>query len=142
MKRFTLIGLICIVLSSCTASTSKRVKPSTPSIRKVMNSWKGSHISEVIRSWSPYSQVAEDGIGGQIYIWQLQEQRLIPQRPPIPPPPPASGRDTVPGILADITRWKLQRESTIMYTTINITRSRMFYARPNGIIYHWLIKTN
>ena len=46
--------------------------------REIMNSWMGSHISAVIRSWGPPTQVTADGAGGKIYIW-------LPR--PLTPPP-------------------------------------------------------
>ena len=46
-----------------------------------MNSWMGSHISKVIRSWGPPTQITADGAGGHIYIWRPQPIPLPPESP-------------------------------------------------------------
>ena len=105
---------------------------------EIMNSWMGSHISAVIRSWGPPTQITDDGAGGHIYIW-------LP-RPISPPPTTIQKRGVV--------RWNplLQQyeyvEETSPTQTLNQTLQKiaidihnssykMFYVHPNGIIYYW-----
>lgn len=133
MKHFIIVVVVCILSVGC-----------TPSTRHVMDSWKGSHISEVIRSWGPPQQITTDGAGGQIYIWRSQVT------PPAPTPMetrgemrynPLTGKyewvevtqqmrpqgvQGVPEVANEILRDRHMRQ-----------RVRMFYARPNGIIYYW-----
>ena len=52
--------------------------------REIMNSWMGSHISAVIRSWGPPTQITSDGAGGKIYIRRPQPIQLPPEPPPAP----------------------------------------------------------
>lgn len=106
--------------------------------REIMNSWMGSHISAVIRSWGPPTQITADGAGGKIYIW-------LPQ--PLTPPPATIQK-------RGVVRWNplLNQyeyvEKTSPTQTLNQTlqkiavdihnnSSKMFYVRPNGIVYHW-----
>ena len=86
------------------------------STNEIMNSWKGSYISEVIQSWGPPTQITEDGSGGKIYIWS--EQVIIPN--------------------AVETLFGKSRKSPPQI----IERVRMFYVRHNGIVYHWIARTN
>ena len=41
-----------------------------PSTKEIMNSWKGAHVSRLIRSWGPPQEITSDGLGGRIYIWR------------------------------------------------------------------------
>ena len=86
---------------------------------EIMNSWMGSHISSVIQSWGPPTQITDDGAGGKIYIWR-------PQPIPLPPESPYA---------------TAQEQLNTTYRRIAIQahnrRHKMFYVRPNGIVYHW-----
>ena len=147
MLRFLVTVIVGCVLFSSSGCARPEPKLDAPSmketIKKTMNSWMGSHISDVIHQWGPYNQVTEDGRGGRIYIWQLQQQIPMPQTSSVRPPPPVSGSGkSVPGVITDILRYKIANERATTYTTINITHSWMFYVRPNGIVYHWRTDTN
>lgn len=133
MKRFQLIGIICILLLGC-----------GPSTKQVMNSWMGSHISEVIRSWGPPQQIVTDGAGGQIYIWSSQ-----PTIPPVTQPTTTETRGEMRyNPLTRKYEWvettKQKSPQTVPGVMVEVLshsrRVRMFYARPNGIIYHWRSK--
>lgn len=127
INRFLIIFMALSFLGCAYKSTSE-----------IMNSWKGSHISQVIQSWGPPTQITEDGAGGHIYIWRPQ---------PIAPPPPTIQKQGV-------VRWNplLQQyeyvEETSPKQTLNDTIQRiavdihnrsykMFYVRSNGIVYYW-----
>ena len=127
IKRCLIIFLTLSLLGCAYKSTSQ-----------IMNSWMGSHISQVIQSWGPPTQITPDGAGGHIYIWRPQ--------PMAPPPPTIQKHGTV--------RWNalLQQyeyvEETSPTQTLNSTLQKiaidmhnksykMFYVRPNGIVYHW-----
>ena len=87
--------------------------------KEIMNSWMGSHISKVIQNWGPPTQITADGAGGHIYIWR-------PQPIPLPPESPYA------------TAYEKQQA---VYRRIAIQTHnnsyKMFYVRPNGIVYHW-----
>ena len=84
-----------------------------------MNSWMGAHISAVIRSWGPPTQITADGAGGHIYIWR-------PQPIPLPPESPHA------------TAYEKQ-QATYRRIAIQIHNNsyKMFYVHSNGVIYHW-----
>ena len=105
---------------------------------EIMNSWMGSHISAVIRSWGPPTQITDDGAGGHIYIW-------LPR--PISPPPTTIQKRGVVRWNPLLQQYEYVEETsptqtlnqTLQKITIDIHNSsyKMFYVRPNGIIYHW-----
>ena len=98
--------------------------------REIMNSWMGSHISAVIRSWGPPTQITSDGAGGKIYIRRPQPIQLPPEPPPAPP-----------GASAAYKRQVAQEQLNATYRRIAVQTHnnsyKMFYVRPNGIVYHW-----
>lgn len=45
----------------------------------IMESWKGAHITRLIRSWGPPQEIVSDGGSGKIYIWTRRVNiRLAP----------------------------------------------------------------
>lgn len=114
-----------------------------PSVEQIMNSWVGHRISDWIRQKGPATRVADDGAGGQIYIWVEMYQRSVPQIYP-------SQQTTTRGTIrwnALFERWEYESEtspsgsiwSRIGWKTETYTRRVMFYTRADGTIYHWLI---
>ena len=106
--------------------------------------WKGRHISDFLQHSGPANQIAADGAGGQIYVWvhEYEMQRRVKKRP-LPPRVPR--KTTVPArtepqgtaaLLLELSRQRRQ------WTTETYTdRYRiMMYTRPDGTIYHCLIK--
>ena len=88
---------------------------------EIMDSWDGDHVSKLIRSWGPPKEVTTDGAGGKIYIWRW------------------GGKITITG---KCPCQETDTESEDYYTTVVATepeydRVRMFWANPQGIIYHW-----
>ena len=144
MFRKTLVLLMFVLIIGCIESkrsiyrhTYSPPRQQVVSINQTMNSWMGSHISKVILKWGPATQIAEDGAGGRIYIWQIQKQVSVPQDRWVtsPPGPPRQRPQTIPGIALELQRQKPQRVTE--YVTQNVTKSRMFYVNADGIIYHW-----
>lgn len=88
---------------------------------EIMNSWMGAHISTVIQSWGPPTQITSDGAGGYIYIWRPTPMVL----PPLSPNATANERNQ--------HAWK---EITVQ---IHNSNYKMFYARANGIICYWRV---
>ncbi|MCX6146611.1 MAG: hypothetical protein NTW25_05080 [Candidatus Kapabacteria bacterium] len=56
--RFITIFLIFLLISC-----------NTVDIKKIMNSWKGSHKKDLVLSWGPPARIASDGNGGEILIY-------------------------------------------------------------------------
>jgi hypothetical protein len=83
-------------------------------ITKVMQSWVGSHYSDLMLSWGPPTFSTSDGKGGQILVYQFNRE---------------GGQ--IPGFSTKIGK-------TLFYTApqnISYTAERMFYVDENGIIY-------
>lgn len=93
MKFVRVLAIISYLLIAGCAATK-----SSPSIREVMNSWKGSHISLIIRQWVAYSQVVDDGAGGEIYIWITRQRAGAPVTVYNPPVQRAQQPETQPTI--------------------------------------------
>jgi len=82
-----------------------------------MQSWVGSHKSELYQSWGPPTRITDDGKGGEILIYETY-------------------------VNTGQTSGEVRTDSrgTISYTNPQQTgyvRTRMFYVDKNGIIYHW-----
>ena len=103
----------------------KRLKERKERQNEIMRSWDGSHISKLIRSWGPPKEVTTDGAGGKIYIWKW------------------GGKITIKGKGSRSQETdKKSRDTDYYYTKIvaaepKYDRIRMFWANPEGIIYHW-----
>ena len=98
-------------------------------INETMNSWTGSHISEVIQSWGPASRTSPDGKGGTIYIWETYvDLGTSPgtHSQSIYCPPSLGGYTSCQGTG---TYTQPQQQGW--------NRVRMFYTDQNGIIYTW-----
>lgn len=107
-KRFLIIFMALSFLGCAYKSTSE-----------IMNSWKGSHISQVIQSWGPPTQTTDDGAGGKIYIWRPH---------PIPLPQESPNATAQEQLNSTYRRIAIQNHNNSY---------KMFYVRPNGTIYHW-----
>ena len=95
--------------------------------KQTMDSWMGYHISQTIQKWGPEDKVVSDEAGGQIYIWESQMVKHVPEfRTEYPP---------VGGILQSFPK----RSTT--YVPTNYTFRKMFYVNSNGVIYNWRTDT-
>jgi hypothetical protein len=102
-----LVFAIALFLPSCASS-----------VNKVMDSWIGSHQSDLIASWGPPARTASDGKGGTILIYEQYVD--LGQK---------AGRATV------------DSGGNVRYTapeSRGYTQTRMFYVNDRGIIYHWM----
>jgi len=87
----------------------------------ICNSWKGSHISSLIRAWGPPTETTSDGGDGKIYIWAYSGNTGY----------------QIPGKISK--SW----DGDITYTAPqNITYKKyvQMYVDKNGIIYYWRYK--
>ena len=82
---------------------------------EIMDSWKGSHVSSLIRSWGPPQQIASDGLDGKIYIYSnvLHTSVTAPFR-------------IVPG-----------SKPILITKSASNSRTRMFWTDKDGYIYFW-----
>ncbi len=84
---------------------------------KVMQSWVGSHQSDLIASWGPPNRTASDGKGGTILIYEQYVN--LGQTP---------GHATT-DYFGNITYTAPQQQG--------YQRSRMLWVDENGVIYRW-----
>ena len=99
-----------------------------PSTKEIMNSWKGQHISKVVRSWGPPKKVVSDAADDTIHIWS--DRVFLPLT------------DTV--LKTDATVYHKPYSSTVKSTStytpplaIDGDKIRMFYVNSRGIVYSW-----
>ncbi len=95
----------CISVYGCTST------------EKIMDSWTGSHESELFRSWGPPTRTTSDGKGGRILVYEHYVN--LGQSP---------GR-------AQADAW-----GNVTYTAPKqrgYVRTRMFYVDERGYIYYW-----
>jgi hypothetical protein len=84
---------------------------------KTMQSWVGSHQSQLILSWGPPTRSTSDGAGGTILIYEYDRN---------------TGQ--IPG------RAVQNLDGSISYTAPQATgyvATRMFWVDPRGVIYNW-----
>lgn len=100
-----------------------------PGTKQIMESWRGSHISSLIRSWGPSQHIAPDGAGGKIYIWSREIDLLL------------SKGTSETNITYNSLFNRFESETT--YTPpeiLEVEKARMFWVNSDGIIYHWHAK--
>ena len=66
------ITVLFFIIIYSASTSSKQVQEQT---RNLMDSWLGSHKSEVIQSWGPPDRYESDGKGGEILIWETKQTR-------------------------------------------------------------------
>lgn len=114
-------GVVALVLLLSGCMTAQEMS-------NIMDSWKGSHISDLIASWGPPQQLVPDGKGGKIYIWRQQASIPLTQ-----------GKTTERGSATAIgsTVYYNSKTTYTPGTNIEIDRTRMFWVNRRGIIYNW-----
>ncbi len=112
MKTLQLIAIIvlCLLIGCATQVTTEEQLSHTdePSTQRGMHTWKGQHISKVIKKWGQPQKVVEQKTGGQIYTWKFNV--------PIAAYPDA----------------RFRRKKDTIIPTIHL------YTRADGIVYHWI----
>ena len=93
-----------------------------------MASWKGHHISKLIRSAGPPQNIVSDGAGGRIYIWSSHVE--------IPLQKEKTQRSGTATVIGDTVYWN-EKTVTSPATSIEYDKVRMFWVNSQGIIYHW-----
>jgi hypothetical protein len=101
-------------------------KKNNPTIKEIMDSWKGSHQSTLIKSWGPPDRTTSDGKGGNILIYNKGKGgSIITDNVQIPTTKLKGIIERPPYYEYDIT------------TDNTYQRYRMFYVDDKGIIYYW-----
>ena len=138
MKRLSTTFLFVFVIgcASTTTNTLEKEREFDANLLKVMKTWEGRHISELVQRAGPPTQKVSDERGGTIYIWMVDPNSL----PYLPPPeriqPPLT--QSLAGTIIYHQRVANQKQH---YNKMNRSRQRllamkrMFYVRPDGIIY-------
>ncbi len=109
-NKFIHVAFLMLILSFVLSGCASRVN-------KLMQSWVGSHQSDLIASWGPPQQNASDGKGGTILIYGSYVN--LGQNP---------------------GQIKTDYYGNTTYTAPQqrgYNRSRMFYVNPDGVIYSW-----
>ena len=119
-----LISLLCAAVLLMTGCIKR--------INTAMNSWVGLHESALIQSWGPPAQIAGDGQGGKIFIYESSRQWQTPDTRQ--QNTTMNGRvDSSGNISGTATTTTTGQAPTVQgYTT-----SRMFFINANGYIYSW-----
>ena len=101
-----------------------------PSTTQVMDSWTGSHVSELIRSWGPPQEISTDGLNGHVYIWRTDIYIPLSERK----------EETRGTISYDpyLDQYTIETETTYEEpVAIEEEKLRMFWVDEDGIIYNW-----
>jgi len=104
-------------------------KKKTLSTQKAMATWKGHHISELIKIKGPADKTSPDGLGGTIYsfIKSYKSQTYTEEHDPRN----RRARTPIQDEVEKVTR---------TYGGQTTEVHQMFYANQDGIIYHTLLK--
>lgn len=111
--------MLCLTILGCGTPTAE-----------IMNSWKGAHVSRLIRSWGPPQHVTTDGAGGKIYIWKKNIDITLADAKA-----KTKGTITYSPYLDEYTI-----DSKTTYTdpvVLEGEKVRMFWVDRDGIIYTW-----
>jgi len=105
-----------------------------------MQSWVGHHESEVIRSWGPPTQTADDGAGGKILIYDYQQSYTTPGTAVATTQTRPSGScASIGGVTQPCNLGSTSTTRTVITPpkTQTYGRSRMFYVNAQGYVYSW-----
>jgi len=107
MRKFLSILFFLSLISTAGCGRSEKISTA-------MDSWKGSHQSQLIRSWGPPTLTHSDGKGGQILEWRYER-----------------GSNKTTATTVPNTQTTIYRHKSKSYA------SRMFWVDEEGIIYYW-----
>jgi hypothetical protein len=135
MRSLKLTVLTCaLVLSGCMTSDK---------MNKLMDSWSGHNMNNLIAAWGPPSSTMADGSGGQILIYDQSRQMVLPGSATTTTTGMANGTTIYNGNgsfgTANTNVYSTAQSQTIYNppTVIPINRKRMFWVNGQGTIYRW-----
>lgn len=105
------------------------------SISKIMDSWMGANVNDLIVSWGPPQQTISDGKGGQILIYSSARTWTTPGQATTN----TYGKANAYGY-GNYANAYGRSTSTTTYTppqTRGYEAQRMFWVNRNGKIYRW-----
>jgi len=127
MRRALLPVLVCVLLAAGCAS----------SVNKIMESWMGHNVQELMLSWGPPQQVMDNPSGnGKIVVYDSHSAVTLPGTRPTP------GTSHTTGYIDAYGNW----HATTTYTpgspgtpptTLDFQRVRVFYVNDQGTIVAW-----
>ena len=127
---FLCLALLITLTTGCAIPMA--TTPRTPTTEEIMQSWIGSHQSELIAKWGPPQETASDGKGGTILIYKFARS-ISPAMESL-----RLGMAGVAGVLQgdpyaqERERENIQRDAAQLSMT---AAYRMFYVDEKGIIY-------
>ena len=118
-KSATSLLIMAFILNGCGPPTAE-----------IMNSWKGSHVSQLIRSWGPPQEMTTDGLNGHVYIWRRDINIPLSDRKK------ETKRTTTYNPYRN--QYSIKTETTYKEpVVIEGEKLRMFWVNEDGIIYTW-----
>jgi hypothetical protein len=100
-------------------------------VNRIMESWMGHNISEVIASWGPPQQVIDLGAQGKLFVWSAVRSFTTPGSATTT----TTGSVTAFGNMATGSAYSTTTYNPPQTTSYAATRS--FWVDTNGTIYRW-----
>jgi hypothetical protein len=124
MKSFRGLVIVVMVAGLATSGCAGR-------INAVMESWRGGHVSDLIASWGPPTQVMPDGYGGQILAYSDTRAFVMP----------GYGTTTVTGSAyrsgSNVYGQATGYTTYMPPVTTSYRAYRMFWVNEQGRVYRW-----
>ncbi|MCH8269323.1 MAG: hypothetical protein IH846_17620 [Acidobacteria bacterium] len=105
-----------------------------------MQGWVGHHESELIQSWGPPTETADDGAGGKILIYRYEKSYTTPGKA-------VTRTKTTPSVICargpgiqpcnDVGSTSTSTTVITPPKTRTYVQSRMFYVNKKGYVYSW-----
>ena len=164
-RRLLVFPVYVLLLGLLGCAMSVKQDDSLERLKRALDSRIGHHISSVIQTAGPPTQITDDEAGGQIYIWVLHDQKIVRR----PYTVDSSRQQTLTSkqtTTSGQARWnslfnrweyksetrttypeksfsdrllEMQRKTKYRTETVTTTTRMMFYTRADGTIYHWLV---
>lgn len=120
MRLAVVLVVACALSSGCASRISK-----------AMESWVGSHVSDLVASWGPPQRVFDDGRGGQVFVY-VRSRRFVT---------PGEATTTMTGTAQTYgaTTYGSAQARTV-YTPAQVhgyDATRTFWIDASGRIYRW-----
>jgi hypothetical protein len=104
-------SVLALFISTGCGPSDKEIEARRAEVNKALNSWVGSHYSELIKSWGAPQQIMDDGKGGKIIVYEEY---------------------------CDLgTIGNVDRRGNIHTQDLGYSRRREFYTDDNGVIDSW-----
>lgn len=126
MRRALSVFVCAVLLSGCASS-----------VNKLMESWMGHNVQELMIAWGPPQQVMDNPSGnGKIVIYDSHSAVTLPGTNPTPGTSYTNGYIDANGYWHATTTYVPGSPGTPP-TTLDLQRVRVFYVNDQGIITAW-----